>query len=248
MSSNFFYDGVIYHKRFLPKQHDFKYKFFMLDIDINNLNKEKSKLFSYNKFNLFSFKSKDHFGGKKDFLENIDELLKKFDIKKPTKTRFITLPRIMNFVFNPISLLLIINKEEKLDFILAEVHNYNGGRVIYPIKLSHRGHNLYRGEIPKDMYVSPFFKRDGSYSFLFRYDKSNVALKIDLFEENKKMLTASFSGTPLPFSDKNIIKLFLKHTFLTFFVVTRTLWQSLKLYKKGLKFNSVEDIDTKRRY
>ncbi|MGA1932196.1 DUF1365 domain-containing protein [Arcobacter sp. YIC-464] len=248
MSAHQFYDGVIYHKRFLPKSHDFKYKFFMLDIDTNSLDELKTKLFSYNKLNLFSFKSKDHFGKQENFLSNIDELLKKFDIQKPTKTRFITLPRILNFVFNPISLLLLFNEKDELDYILAEVHNYNGGRVIYPVKLHHRGHNLYRGEIPKDMYVSPFFKRDGDYSFLFRYDKSNVALKIDLFEENKKMLTASFSGTPLEFSNKSIIKLFLKHTFLTFFVVTRTLWQSLKLYKKGLKFNSVEDIDTKRRY
>lgn len=248
MSSHQFYDGVIYHKRFLPKSHEFKYKFFMLDIDTNSLDELKTKLFSYNKLNLFSFKSKDHFGKQENFLENVDELLEKFHISKPHKLRFITLPRILNFVFNPISLLLIFNKSEQLDYILAEVHNYNGGRVIYPVKLTHKGHNLYRGEIPKDMYVSPFFKRDGDYSFLFRYDKSNVALKIDLFEENKKMLSASFSGTSLAFTNKNIIKLFLKHTFLTFFVVTRTLWQSLKLYVKGLKFNSVEDIDTKRRY
>lgn len=240
MKTHTFYDGTIYHKRFLPKEHSFQYKFFMLDIDIFNLNSLENKYFSNKGFNLFSFKSIDHFGKNKNFLKNVEELLEEFDIPKSNKMRFITLPRILNFVFNPISMLIVFDKDEQTPlYLLAEVHNYNGGRVIYPVKLENRNNNLYKGEVLKDMYVSPFFKRDGNYNFLFRYDKSNVALKIDLFEDGKKKLTASFSGTPMSFDSKNVMKLFLKHTFLTFFVVTRTMWQSFKLYLKGLKFNSV---------
>lgn len=244
-----FYDGTIYHKRFTPKEHDFTYKFFMLDMDINNLSELKNRWFSNNGFNLFSFNSKDHFGDNKDFTKNVEKLLDEFKIKKSNKMRFVTLPRILNFVFNPISLLIIFDENNQYPtHLLAEVHNYNGGRIIYPIKLIKRGNNFYRGEIKKDMYVSPFFKRDGKYNFIFRYDESNVALKIDLFEHEKKMLSASFSGTPMSYNEKNILKLFLKHTFLTMFVVTRTLWQSMKLFFKGIKFNKVQDIDTKRRH
>ncbi len=100
----------------------------------------------------------------------------------------------------------------------------------------------------KDMYVSPFFNRDGKYDFSFKYDEENVSLKIDLYEENKKMLTASFSGNSLHYNEENLMKLFLKHTFLTTFVVIRTVWQSLKLYLKGMKFRKAEEIDTKRRH
>ena len=42
--------------------------------------------------------------------------------------------------------------------MLAEVHNYNGGRVVYPIELTNYKDNKYKGKIKKDMYVSPFFK------------------------------------------------------------------------------------------
>ncbi|WP_108060401.1 DUF1365 domain-containing protein [Poseidonibacter lekithochrous] len=241
------YDGVIYHKRFHPKEHNFSYKFFMLDIDLKNLDELKNKWFSNNKFNLFSFNTKDHFGSSEDFIENVRTLLKKFELKESSKMRFITLPRILNFVFNPISLLVIFDSENKPDFLLAEVHNYNGGRVIYPIKLN-KNNNSYKGEIMKDMYVSPFFNRDGKYDFSFKYDEENVSLKIDLYEENKKMLTASFSGNSLHYNEKNLMKLFLKHTFLTTFVVIRTVWQSLKLYLKGIKFRKAEEIDTKRRH
>lgn len=245
--SHVLYDGFIHHKRYLPKKHEFSYKFFMLDVDISNINELENRWFSNNKFNLFSFNAKDHFGKEENFIENVNVLLEEFNINKNSKMRFITLPRIMNFVFNPISLLLVFDELNKPEFILAEVHNYNGGRVIYPIKLI-KENGLFRGEIAKDMYVSPFFNRDGKYDFTFKYDEEKVSLKIDLYEENKKMLTAFFSGNSLDYNESNLMKLFLKHTFLTTFVVTRTLWQSFRLYLKGMKFRKAEEIDTKRRH
>ncbi len=247
MNKHMFYEGSIYHKRLHPKEHKFTYNFFMLDIDLSSLNTLKNSLFSNNGFNLFSFNPKDHFGKERNFSKNVEMILKEFDIKKSSKMRFITLPRIFNFVFNPISLLLIFD-EDKPSYIFAEVHNYNGGRVVYPIKLEDKGHSLYEGEVKKDMYVSPFFKREGDYNFLFKYNKTDIALKIDLYEDNIKKLTASFSGKALEFTSKNILQLFLRHTFLTLFVVTRTLLQSIRLYLKGIKFNKVQEIDTKRRY
>ncbi len=49
--------------------------------------------------------------------------------------RFLTLPRVLNFVFNPISVLVLFDEESNPRHILAEVHNYNGGRVVYCVKL-----------------------------------------------------------------------------------------------------------------
>lgn len=245
--SHKFFEGTIYHKRFLPKEHSFKYNFFMLDIDLRNFDSLKNRFFSKNKFNLFSFKSIDHFGKSTNFLTNIDEILKEFNIKKSSKIHFITLPRIMNFVFNPISI-LITYENNKPKNLLAEVHNYNGGRVVYPIELSNYKDNKYKGKIKKDMYVSPFFGREGDYEFLFEYDENTILLKIDLFENNKKMLTAFFDGKSSEFSSKNVLKLFFKYSFLTFFVVLRTIIQSIKLYKLGLTWNKVTKIDQVRRY
>jgi len=58
----------------------------------------------------------------------------------------------------------------------------------------------------------------------------------------------TFNATSREFSKKNVLSLFCRHTFLTFWVVTRTLWQSFRLYLKGLKFNSVTPEDEFRRY
>lgn len=245
--SHRYYDGTIYHKRFTPKEHNFKYKFFMLDIQLSAIEKLKNKFFSMNNFNLFSFYAKDHFGNNDDFKRNVKELLKRFAISSNVKMRFITLPRIFGFVFNPISLLILF-ENDKPSFLLAQVHNYNKGRVIYPVKLKSNDGKNYKGETIKDMYVSPFFKRDGDYKFNLTYTNEKMSLNILLFEDNKKMLTSTFEGKALIFNERNIFKLFFKHTFLTFWVVTRTLYQSIKLKLKGLSWNSPIKQDQIRRF
>ena len=56
------YNGIVTHQRFKPVKHSLKYKTFSLLIDldeIESLNKNIS-IFSLNKFNIFSFYTKDH--------------------------------------------------------------------------------------------------------------------------------------------------------------------------------------------
>ena len=242
-----FYEGTIYHKRFHPKVHEFKYNFYLLDIDLNYFENLKNSLFSINKLNFLSFKTKDHFGKSDDFLQNVDELLEKFSIKKTKNMRFFTLPRVLNFVFNPISALVVFDDNNQATHLLAEVHNYNNGRVVYPILLEKKG-NSYVGKVKKDMYVSPFFKTDGVYEFQLKYDENKLFLKIDLFEDNEYKLTAIFNSKAKDFNRKSSLNIFLKYMFSTFLVVTRTYFQAIRLFIKGLKIYTPRDQDKERRY
>jgi len=244
--SHQFFDGSIYHKRYSPKVHDFKYKFFMLDIDISELESLESKYFSINSFNLFSFNTKNHFGSSGNFKENIKLLLEKYDLNTTDKMRFITLPSILGYVFNPISVLVLFENNKPKNMI-AEVHNYNGGRIIYCVSLESKDGKHYKGITTKDMYVSPFFNRDGRYEFDLKYTDAQFSIGVNLFENDIKMLNSTFVGKSLAFNSKTIRTLFFTHTLLTFWVVTRTLWQSIKLKLKGLKWNSPLEQDQIRR-
>ena len=186
ISNHNIFEGTIYHKRFLPKKHDFKYNFYLLDIDVFDLKSLENKIFSINKLNFMSLQSFDHFGTSTDFFKNIEELLKKFDLQATKKMRFITLPRVLNFVFNPISVLVLFDEENIPTHILAEVHNYNNGRVVYPVKLEkhQKNANSYFGVVKKDMYVSPFFECEGVYEFELKYDQNKLFIKIDLYEDS----------------------------------------------------------------
>ncbi len=246
--SHQFLTGTIYHKRFMPKTHEFTYKYFLLDIDTSKITSLKNRIFSYNSFNLFSFKSIDHFGKNEDFNENIKELLKNFNLDENSKTRFITLPRIFNHVFNPISCLMVIDKQNNISHALCEVHNYNGGRVVYPVKLTKTNEATYKGKIDKNMYVSPFFDRLGEYEFIFKYTNEKLFIQIDLYEENQKKLTAILNSKPMEFNTKNNLKIFFKYGFTTFIVVLGTMYQALKLYLKKLQIFKPTNEDKIRRF
>ena len=249
-SNHRFYEGAIYHKRVHPKTHEFKYKFYLLDIDVadsSSFEKLKNSFFSINRLNFLSFKTKDHFGTSDNFLENIDELLEKFNLEKSSKLRFITLPRVLNFVFNPISILMVFNKDDIPTHILAEVHNYNNGRVIYPVKLEKKGKSFF-GIVKKDMYVSPFFQCEGVYEFELKYDQNKLFIKIDLYENSLHKLTAVFNSKSMPYTFKNILKIFFRYMFSTFLVVSRTYFQAIRLYLKGLKIYFPRENDKTRRY
>lgn len=245
--SHRFLEGNIYHKRHSPKEHTFDYRFFMIDIDLASLETLENRLFSSEGFNLFSFKGKDHFGTSDDFLSDVHTLLKRFDYEPTETMRFITLPRIVGYVFNPISALILFDGDTPTT-MLAEVHNYNGGRIVYPVRLSESTKGTYKGSAPKDMYVSPFFGDQGRYDFILRYDQLGASLTVKLEEEGKKMLTSTFSGKALPFRTSTTAGLFARHTLLTFWVVTRTLWQTLRLKIKGMTWHSPRPIDQIRRY
>ena len=250
ISNHNIYEGTIYHKRFLPKKHDFKYNFYLLDIDVFDLESLKNRIFSLNKLNFMSLQSSDHFGTSIDFLKNIEELLKKFDLKTTSKMRFFTLPRVLNFVFNPISVLVLFDEENLPTHILAEVHNYNNGRVVYPVQLEkhQKNANSYFGVVKKDMYVSPFFKCEGVYEFELKYDQNKIFIKIDLYEDKQHKLTAIFNSKAQNYTFENILKIFFRYMFSTFLVVSRTYFQAIRLYLKGLKIHFPRENDKIRRY
>jgi len=245
--SHSFFEGTVYHKRYTPRVHEFTYPFYLLDIDLSMLHSLKNRLFSYESMNLLSFRSKDHFGQNDDFMKNVDELLEKFGLSSSENMHFFTLPRIVNFVFNPISILVLLENERPA-YLFAEVHNYNGGRVVYPVKLQMKSNSVYEGEVMKEMYVSPFLETKGEYRFSFRHEGGKMSLKVDLYEEGAKKLTAAFSGAEKPFKSSTVAMLFVRHSFLTVWIVTRTLWQTFKLWRKGLKWYSPLPSDQIRRY
>lgn len=221
----------------------------MLDIDIGALERlDNNALVSYNAFNLFSFQSKDHFGKHDDFRQNVRALLRSFGLEATPHIRFVTLPRMLGFVFNPISLLILCDGNTLPVHLLAEVHNYNGGRTVYNVPLEGDKGGTRMGKAAKEMYVSPFFEREGEYAFALKYDQAGLSLNIRLDESGRSMLNATLNLEAQPYRTAGAMGLFLRHTLLTAWVVTRTLWQSFRLWRKGLQWHSPIGADQIRRY
>ena len=132
------YTGTVIHKRFKPKVHSFNYKVFSLLIDLSEFEilDKNLKLFSYNRFNLISFFNKDHGPRDGSSLKNwVIENLKKNNLEfNDIQIKLLCYPRILGYVFNPLSVFYVFDKKQKLISVLYEVKNTFGEQHTYIFK------------------------------------------------------------------------------------------------------------------
>jgi DUF1365 family protein len=238
-----FYEGTVFHKRYVPKVHTLKYRVFNILIDLDELDyvHEKNRFFSVNRFNLISFHESDH--GDPETANNgllktrIFDLLKSNDIdtSQIAKIELLTYPRILGFVFNPLTIIYCRSETGEIRSVIYEVRNTFGERhnYIYNPVEPHDIDNFHQAE--KCFHVSPFFDTSGNYSFRLKEPGEKVAANIDYWAEREKRLTANFTGTRRELDNKSTLSLFFKLPFMTVKVVGGILFEALKLWAKGVK-------------
>ncbi len=233
------YNGTVIHKRFKPKEHFFKYSVFSFLIDLaelNHLNK-KIKFFSYNKFNLLSFYEKDH--GNRDGSSLITWVKKNLDDNninsEDVNIKLLCYPRILGYVFNPLSIFYIYDIYGKLICILYEVKNTFGEQHTYIFKVE-GDKNLYQHNCSKKFHVSPFIEMNCKYFFRLLKPGEKISVIIDQYQADEKILYASQDGKRVDFNSKELIKSYIKHPLMTFKIISAIHFEAFKLWIKGIKY------------
>ena len=239
MTNSCIYEGSVIHKRFKPKEHFFKYKVFSLFIDLSELNELNDKLnfFSLNKFNLISFYERDHGDRDGSSLVNWVKInLEKNDINiEDIKIKLLCYPRILGYVFNPLSIFFIYNKKENLISILYEVKNTFGEQHTYVFKVENEN-KLIQNNCSKKFHVSPFIEMDCKYFFRILNPGKNLSVKIDQYDQEGKILFASQDGKRSDLTSKNLMNSYIKHPLMTFKIISAIHFEAFKLWIKGIKF------------
>ena len=234
------YKGVVMHHRFTPKRHRFVYRVFSICLNLDELEtiQQSSRLFSVNRFNLFSFHEKDHGTGSGALRDQITQLLNERGCQSATAhIKLLCYPRILGYTFNPLSVYFCYNADGLLEVILYEVSNTFGQRHTYllPANLDETGH--VRHKCDKQMYVSPFMPMDTGYSFRIQPPGDRVAVNIRQTDRigGKAILHATFGGKRSELSDKGLLKAFLTYPLMTLKVITAIHWEALRLWRKKVK-------------
>ena len=236
--TSFIYNGTVIHKRFKPKIHFFKYKVFSLLIDLSELNNLDKKVgfFSYNKFNLISFFDKDH--GDRDgslVINWVKKNLKENNVNcENIRIKLLCYPRILGYVFNPLSIFYVYDKNDKLISLLYEVKNTFGEQHTYIFKI--KENNLLKHNCEKKFHVSPFIEMNCSYFFRTLKPADKISIIIDQYQLNEKILYASQDGKRTDFTTSELIKSYLKHPLMTFKVIAAIHFEAFKLWTKGIRF------------
>ena len=239
MINSSIYNGSVIHKRFKPKKHFFKYKVFSLFLDLSELKELNNKLyfFSLNKFNLISFYEKDH--GERDgssILDWVKNNLRSNNVSTDNiKVKLLCYPRILGYVFNPLSIFFVYDNDENLISILYEVKNTFGEQHTYVFKIE--GENkLIQNNCSKKFHVSPFIEMNCNYFFRILNPGDKLSIIIDQYDQEGKILFASQDGIRSDLTNKNLMNSYLKHPLMTFKIISAIHFEAFKLWIKGIKF------------
>ena len=235
------YNGIVTHKRFKPVKHFLKYKTFSFFIDLDEIEKldKNNIIFSFNRFNIFSFYNRDHGDRDGKSLKNwvMDNLIKFKISENINKIKLLCYPRIFGYVFNPLSIFYCY-QDEKLKVIFYEVKNTFNEQHTYIFKVNDS--NIVTQKCKKKFYVSPFMNMDTYYSFRLLNPDEKLSVSIEQTDKKDTILTAVQSGERKDFNFKQLVVNFFKYPLMTIKIISAIHFEALLLWKKGAIYRKRE--------
>lgn len=152
-----------------------------------------------------------------------------------------TFPKVLGYVFNPVSFWYFHNRAGQCRVVLCEVNNTFGERHFYLLTAPHSKAPLNKGmllQARKEFHVSPFFPVSGRYEFRFVGSEHHNLARINYFEGDRLQLTTSVSGALVNPSAVLWGSTLMKYGWFTLAVILKIHWQAVKLVLKGAKFHS----------
>jgi DUF1365 family protein len=238
------YPGEVMHARLKPFGHRFVYSVFSLLVDIDRLDElgRVSKLLSVNGPNLVSFRESDHAEFPGETLRGFaDRLLAGAGLAgKASRILLLSYPRILGYVFNPISVYFAYDGDGHLIALIYAVRNTFGERHSYvaPVGAGDLTAAGIRQTRAKIFHVSPFIGMRARYHFRVLPPGRTVRLRIHETEDGEPLLAATFTGEAKPLATPALAWCLLKFPLMTLKIVAGIHWEALKLWLKGARFRS----------
>jgi DUF1365 family protein len=252
------YECHVMHARFAPKAHRFLYRIFLFAIDLDDLPTLHRRLpwFSHNRANLYSFRDRD-------FLP-VTEPLHPSPASTPgqkapvralsLKTRvmaylaergvdltggrvvLVTLPRVLGFLFNPVSFYFCYDRSGACVAALAEVTNTFREVKPYFLGRDTQRDGAFRLRVPKEFYVSPFSDVDVEFDFILRPPGERLAIQIDDYIGASRTLTSTLTGPQQALTGTRLAWYTVKYPLLTLRIITLIHWHALLLWARRVKW------------
>jgi uncharacterized protein len=241
LDSNKIFIGDVYHKRHTPFIHDFKYRVFSLWVNLDDLDNSRPspKYFSFNRWNILSLHKKDHGPRNGTSIRTwIESAAKEKDIDiEDGKIYMMCFPRVLGYVFNPLTVYFCYNRDGVLTALLHQVKNTFGEQHGYLLAVTNNSKTI-KQDTSKIFHVSPFIQMDSHYYFHVKEPtQKGFSIAIHQTIPTGKMLTATWTGNhALDLNSKNILKVFFTIPLMTIKIILTIHMQALKLWLKGAKF------------
>lgn len=233
--------GEVMHRRLRPREHVFRYPLFFVRADPAQIDAAGGRL-RLDRRGIFSVAAADH--GARDgspLLPWLRGLLAREGVALDDNGSIIlqTFPRVLGYVFNPVSFWFCRDGEGALRAVLAEVNNTFGEHHNY-LLLPPAGATIADGMVlvaRKVFHVSPFMAVAGHYRFRFRHGRDGrCSVSIDYADDDGDLLHTAITGQPEAAGPAALARAFFAYPWQSVGVIARIHWQALRLWSKRVPF------------
>lgn len=232
---NAIYTGHVAHNR--PGKHRLRYPVFMLTFDLDAVPANLKHL-KHNRAALFSLFDRDH-AGRIDapIKPQIEAKVREAGIAwDGGRVLLLTMPRLFNYVFNPLSVYFCYRRDGAIAALVHEVSNTFGESHFYVLPPRLETNGAIHQACDKTFFVSPFLEGDLTYEFSITPPGERVTVAMIVRRGRGIALTASFAGARRDLTDAQLLRGWLGNPLMTFKVIAGIHWEALLMWLKGVRY------------
>lgn len=237
------YAGMVRHRRLRPAPHAFRYRLFMMYLDLDELPAalDGRWLWSARHAAPAWFRRADYHGDRRTPLAEAVRTTVAQATGTPPRgpIRLLTHLRYYGYCFNPVTFYYCFDASGTyVDTVLAEITNTPWKeRHSYVLARTPGMDGRLRFQFAKAFHVSPFMPMDHRYIWRFSTPGRKLGVHMENFDSRGKVFDATLSLMRREITGRALAQTLLAYPWMTVTVTVAIHWNALKIWRKGNPFH-----------